>query len=237
MLPIAHRGAPRLATENTLPSIEAAIDNGARWVEIDVKLTRDKVPVLLHDRTLNRIWDVPKPVAELDLEDLPAGIPTLRCALEFVRGSGVRLLIDLPSPPEAEPSLAVVGKAEFSGSVAFTGDTDALAAVRVALPDAIIAMTWESPWLPREQVFERVRPQFFNQAHQLVTNRSVSVMHDRGLMVSTYTVDDPGRMRQLARRGVDAIISNDIGTLAGLTWDLALPRARGRRGGARAGSR
>jgi len=59
MLAIGHRGAPKLAVENTLASIDAAIAAGARWVEVDVKLTRDRVPVLLHDRTLHRIWNIP----------------------------------------------------------------------------------------------------------------------------------------------------------------------------------
>ena len=213
MLPIAHRGAPKLATENTLTSIDAAITAGAVWVEIDVKLTRDDVPVVLHDRTLHRIWNIPKPVAELDLADLPEEIPTLRSALDLISGRGVRLLIDLPSLPEAAPALGVLGVAD---EVAFTGDTEALTAVRATLPEAVIAMTWESPWLPREHVFEKVRPQYFNLAHQLVRGRIVDVVHERGMLLSTYTVDDPARMRLLASRGVDAIISNDIVTLAGL---------------------
>ena len=213
LLPIAHRGAPRLAIENTLPSIEAAVAAGAHWVEVDVKLTRDKVPVLLHDRTLNRIWKVSRPVAEVDLNELPPDIPTLRCALDLISGRGVRLLIDLPSQPEARPTLAEVKEV---AEVAFTGDTDALAIVRAELPDAVIAMTWESLWLPRARVLDRVRPQYFNQAHRLVLPRTIDAMHERGLLVSTYTVDDPGRMRWLAERGVDAIISNDIVTLAGL---------------------
>lgn len=223
MLPIAHRGAPKLATENTLPSIEAAIAAGARWVEIDVKLTRDRVPVVLHDRTLHRIWNIPKPVAELAAADLPDEIPTLRCALDLISGRGVRLLIDLPSLPETQPSLAVVRQAGTSAAVAFTGDTDALAMVRAELPEAMIAMTWGSPWLPREHVFSRVRPQYFNLTHQLLRARTVDAMHERGMLVSTYTVDDPGRMRRLARRGVDAIISNDIVTLAALARPALAP--------------
>ena len=137
----------------------------------------------------------------------------------------MRLLIDLPSLAEARPSLAEAAALE-AHEVAFTGDTEALAAVRALAPDAMILMTWESPWLPRSHVLSRVRPQFFNQMHQLLTGRTIDAMHRRGLLVSTYTVDDPARMRRLARRGVDAIISNDIVTLQALTGRADVTSAR-----------
>jgi glycerophosphoryl diester phosphodiesterase len=55
---VAHRGYTRHYPENTLASVEAAIAAGARFVEVDVQLTRDEVPVLFHDRTLQRLCDV-----------------------------------------------------------------------------------------------------------------------------------------------------------------------------------
>ncbi|MDX1594514.1 MAG: glycerophosphodiester phosphodiesterase family protein [Gammaproteobacteria bacterium] len=51
---IAHRGYPARYPENTLPGLAAALDAGARWLEFDVQLTLDRVPVLLHDATLQR---------------------------------------------------------------------------------------------------------------------------------------------------------------------------------------
>jgi len=67
---IGHRGARAVAPENTLASIRAAKSLGCSWVEVDVMLTKDKVPVIHHDNTLNRctngegnLWDYT--VAEL----------------------------------------------------------------------------------------------------------------------------------------------------------------------------
>jgi glycerophosphoryl diester phosphodiesterase len=51
---IAHRGASRAAPENTLPAIREAARHGARWVEVDVKLTADGKPVIIHDDTVDR---------------------------------------------------------------------------------------------------------------------------------------------------------------------------------------
>ena len=52
---MGHRGAAGLAPENTLASIRKAADQGAPWVEFDVMLTGDGVPVLFHDDSLKRL--------------------------------------------------------------------------------------------------------------------------------------------------------------------------------------
>src|SRR5579859_6338194 len=67
---IGHRGAAGLAPENTLAAIRAAAAAGARWVELDVQLTRDGVPVLLHDSTLERTTDGEGKVGDADLDAL-----------------------------------------------------------------------------------------------------------------------------------------------------------------------
>jgi glycerophosphoryl diester phosphodiesterase len=62
---IAHRGYALRYPENTLASVRAAIEAGARFVEIDVQLDRERRPWLLHDRTLERTCGVPGALAEL----------------------------------------------------------------------------------------------------------------------------------------------------------------------------
>src|SRR3989338_4007474 len=106
---IGHRGAKAYAPENTLASIHAAADLGIEWVEIDVKLTKDGVPVIFHDEELNRCTNGSGLVAETDFKtigELDAGlwfgdsflgekIPTLEEALNVIidRGLGVNLEI------------------------------------------------------------------------------------------------------------------------------------------------
>ena len=55
---VAHRGYTRHYPENTLIGIEAAIQAGARYVEVDVQLAADKTPILFHDRNLKRVCGV-----------------------------------------------------------------------------------------------------------------------------------------------------------------------------------
>ncbi|OEV24396.1 glycerophosphodiester phosphodiesterase, partial [Streptomyces nanshensis] len=77
---VAHRGAPWAARENTLPSFRAAVAAGADAVELDVRLTRDGVPVVLHDRTLERLWGHDAAVGTVSRErltELAPGVPAL----------------------------------------------------------------------------------------------------------------------------------------------------------------
>ena len=74
---IGHRGAKAYAPENTLASIHTAADMGIEWVEIDVKLTSDCVPIIFHDDELNRCTNGSGLVAETDFEtikELDAGL-------------------------------------------------------------------------------------------------------------------------------------------------------------------
>jgi len=67
---VAHRGYPRHYPENTLIGIEAAISAGARFVEVDVQITRDRIPVLFHDHDLRRVCDVDGRVHEYRYDEL-----------------------------------------------------------------------------------------------------------------------------------------------------------------------
>lgn len=227
VLKVAHRGDPLRLRENTLPSLESAVDGGADCVEVDIRLTRDGVPVLLHDDTLRRLWGVRRPlssVREDELEQLVGRgewrIPTLRDALDLVIGRGVSLMIDVRGRPEGRAAVDAVRAGGHTGKVLFTGDPMALGEIRSALPDALIAMTWKKPWPPGSDLVDHVRPQYLNQRHIWVTARGVRAAHALGLKVCAWTVDRPRRMAALASHGVDAIISNDIRTL---TATLASP--------------
>lgn len=69
---VAHRGYALHYPENTLIGIEAAIRAGARYVEVDVQLSADKVPVLFHDRTMDRLCRTPGMIHHFTQEELKA---------------------------------------------------------------------------------------------------------------------------------------------------------------------
>ncbi|MDI2127679.1 glycerophosphodiester phosphodiesterase [Yinghuangia seranimata] len=218
---IAHRGDPLKVRENTLASLESAVACGADWVEVDVKLTGDGVPMLLHDDTLRRLWGVERRLADVPYGELEAlvgavagtRIPTLREALELMEKHGVVLMIDIPGPAEARASLAVVEELGAAARVVFTGDAEGLAEVRAALPDVGIAMSWTAPWLPGRELLARVRPDYVNVRHVWLSRWMARRVHAQGMRMCTWTVDRPRRMARVAALGADAVISNDIAAL------------------------
>lgn len=85
---VAHRGDPYQHRENTLPSLRSAMVKGADAVEVDVRLTSDGVPVLLHDTTLNRLWGLDQPISGTHSEEVRRlGVPTLGEALRILKAA------------------------------------------------------------------------------------------------------------------------------------------------------
>lgn len=136
----AHRGAASQAPENSLAAIRRAFERGADGVEVDVRLSADRVPVLCHDEDTARVARVARPVAaqtaaELAALDLGNGqhVPTLTDALAAVP-AGKILWLDLKSSPEEMPTvLAAVPRPAPVMLQAF--DLEVLVAARRLRPD------------------------------------------------------------------------------------------------------
>lgn len=119
---IGHRGAARYAPENTMASFQKAYDMGAQWVETDVRLTRDRQPILLHDDSLKRTTGIDALANELTLHDIrqyDAGsfyspsykgerIPTLPELLIFLMQHGMGLNLELKPAVHDEVETATV---------------------------------------------------------------------------------------------------------------------------------
>jgi glycerophosphoryl diester phosphodiesterase len=227
-LAVAHRGEPVGHRENTLPALAAALRAGADVIEIDVKVTADATVVLLHDDTLDRLWNRSGDVTDLTYERLRAftspsgGIPTLLEALAVVSGTGAALLIDMDSPAWAGPSHAVVAAAIADGwlqpdEVLWCGRPDALDVIRTADPYARIVLSWDAGRnggaLPDDEVVARLRPEAFNPQWPMMTADTIAWARERELAATCWTVDDDAVMRDLLALGIDAITSNHISKL------------------------
>ncbi|HKQ32803.1 MAG TPA: glycerophosphodiester phosphodiesterase family protein [Thermodesulfobacteriota bacterium] len=111
---VSHRGAAGLAPENTLAAVVAGVNSGAPYIEIDVRVTSDGVPVLMHDASLDRTTDGTGYVKERTrdyVKKLDAGgrfsrefkgehVPDLGAVLEYMKGARSTLVIEVKSPGE-----------------------------------------------------------------------------------------------------------------------------------------
>ncbi|MEE2708041.1 MAG: glycerophosphodiester phosphodiesterase [Gemmatimonadota bacterium] len=118
---VGHRGAGKLAPENTLAAIYTALRMGLDGIECDIQVTSDGEPVLLHDTTLNRTTDGFGQIVDHsvdDLQSLDAGgwyhyiykgekIPTLREALELIDGR-LTVFLEIKTPSGVEPTADIM---------------------------------------------------------------------------------------------------------------------------------
>ncbi|WP_327234249.1 glycerophosphodiester phosphodiesterase [Streptomyces sp. NBC_01317] len=217
---VGHRGDPYRIRENTLPSLRSALARGADAVELDVRLTRDGVPVLLHDSTLERLWGDERRLADLTHDEVRehtrGGVPTLAEALDALPGA--RLMIDLPgaSPAAVRTVVGTVRDGGAADRVYYCASPTTMLAVRAADADAEIAMTWTTVAPPRPTLLDAVRPRWLNYRFGLVSRELADRNHRDGLLVSAWTVDTGRSMRRLIARGADSITTNRIDILAGL---------------------
>jgi glycerophosphoryl diester phosphodiesterase len=214
---IAHRGDPLVERENTLASFASAVGHGADMIELDLRRTRDGAIVVLHDATLSRLWGVDASVADLDLaavETIGDGgqrIPTLRQVLHAV---ALPLMVDFTEDEVVEGALEVVRQADaMDRSLFVTGHVDALRHLRARAPEARIGLTWIEPEPPEPSLLRELGAEFWNPMFRLVTAERVAAVHELGLKVSTWTVDEDRHMARVSDAGVDAIVSNRIAHL------------------------
>ncbi|MER5933364.1 glycerophosphodiester phosphodiesterase [Streptomyces sp. NPDC002054] len=215
---VGHRGDPYRIRENTLDSLRSAFARGADAVEIDVRATRDGVPVLLHDESLKRLWRADVLLGSMtaaQLRELTDGrVPTLREALA-VTGAG-RVMIDLPGATE-ETVRTVVGQVRECGArerTYYCAGSRTMLAVRAADPGAEIALTWTTLKPPRRVLIDAVAPRWLNYRFGLVSRGLTEALHRDGLLVSAWTADTRWTMRKLIEAGVDSITTNRVAALA-----------------------
>ncbi|MEH0418138.1 glycerophosphodiester phosphodiesterase [Streptomyces sp. B21-083] len=218
---VAHRGDPYRSRENTIDSLRSALDQGADAVEIDVRLTRDGVPVLLHDATLKRLWERERPLAALSAAEVrgltEGGVPTLAEALAVTEGS--RVMIDLPGTPDVRAVrrvVDVVRECAAEERVYYCADAPAMLAVRAVDPAAEIALTWKTLAPPRPALLAAIRPRWLNYRFTLVDRQLTARVHRGGHLLSVWTPDTRRSMRRLLDAGVDSITTNRIDALCAL---------------------
>jgi glycerophosphoryl diester phosphodiesterase len=232
---VAHRGASSTRPENTIPSFEEAIRLGAGIVEFDVRLSRDGVPVVIHDPAVDRTTDGTGLVHELSAAELssmnagteaePTPVPTLAEVLRCASGrAAIAVEIkNIPGEPAFEPTRELIVEAVhaelerqgFDGAVlVISFNPSSIASSKLVAPDVPTGFLTTDLVPPREALAYAA-----SAGHDMVlpgTRASIPAgpsfvdeVHAAGLRVGTWTVDDPETVRMLLDRGFDAVASND----------------------------
>ncbi len=211
---VAHRGASAYEPENTLRSIRRAIEMGADAVEVDVRLTSDGVPVVMHDPTVDRTTNGRGYVNLMSLkeiESLDAGlgekVPKLDEVLDLVHRKVV-LLIELKVDEAALPALTLVNNRDMVDDVLFISfSTKALKFILKSQPKSHAGLIYSRPG---DWIFEakELDCEFILPKYPLATSKTIDLAHKLHLKVIPWVIDELELAREMKRRGADGIATN-----------------------------
>lgn len=234
---IGHRGASAVAPENTMAAFREAIAVGADGVEFDVRLTRDGVPVVIHDRDLRRTGGLSQRVADLtwaELARVEVGswlsesfanetVPSLAELFTLFQSNNSTLYLEMKcdSPAEYAPLAEACCRliAEHGLKKRVLIECFQLPALRVISdidPDMKTVALFEPSILNPSVLSDQ---SIINKAtdvgavalalhHRLARKSLIEKARNSGLHIAVWTVDDPAWLERARTLGIDALITN-----------------------------
>jgi glycerophosphoryl diester phosphodiesterase len=233
---IAHRGAGKLAPENTLAAFRVGATHGFRAFECDVKLSADGVPFLLHDTTLERTTPASGIAGErpwAELARLDAGgwhsgayagepLPSLDAIARYVRRNGYALNLEIKPTPGHEQATgsavaaacAALWQGSEEGLLLSSFRPESLAGARTAAPGLARALLLDTLWPGWLQLAQGLGCVAVVSNHALMDAALMQQLRDAGMRALCYTVNDPEQARRLLALGVDGLITDAVDRFA-----------------------
>lgn len=219
----AHRGSSIKAPENTMAAFELAVENMTDFIELDVQLTSDNVPVIMHDRSLYRTTGVNAKVSELtysQIRELDAGsyfgkefagekVPSLEEVLRFVKGKA-QLNIELKSGDTvytADKVTELIQKYDMQNDCVITSfDYNMLKRVKELTDDIQVGYILSIAY---GDFYSMDDVDFFSMNASFLSKQIVDAIHNSGKQVYAWTVNNATSIKNLTNKGVDNIITDD----------------------------
>jgi glycerophosphoryl diester phosphodiesterase len=236
---VAHRGAGKLAPENTLAAFRLGAANGYRAFECDVKLSADGVPFLMHDATLERTTTGAGTGGDLPwaaLSQLDAGawhsrqyagepLPTLAGIAAWIQANGLQLNIEIKPTPGFE---AVTGQVVAEHAARLWAGQAVQPLLSSFKPESLRAAHAAAPHLPRALLIDNLHPGWFDEAmqlgcaaivthHRLMDAALLTQAHQAGWRALVYTVNEVEDAQRLLALGIDGIITDAVDRFAPAT--------------------
>ena len=228
---LGHRGASAFAPENTLSAFELAIEQGADGVELDVRLTKDNIPIVIHDKYVDRTTDGSGKISEFKLNEIrsiDAGrwfgnefagerIPTLSEVFESLKKRGlinIELKISNAQFDNFIEQLVQLIKRHNNMEQIIISSffIKNLKRITRVLDDISIALLTHPNMFGLIQgmaIFKCLSPQIIHPFKGHVTQTYLINQHRLNRNVHAWTVNDPSEIKQLIQNGVDGIITDN----------------------------
>ncbi|WP_445487654.1 glycerophosphodiester phosphodiesterase [Niallia sp. 03133] len=223
----AHRGASQYYPENTMLSFHKALELGADYIELDVHLTKDEVPVVIHDSTLERTTDGKGKIRDYTMEELKrfdAGswfgkeftgleIPTLEEVLQWSKGRmgvNIELKQDVEKYAHLEEKvLEVIRKTKTINQIQVMSFNHKAVKKMKDLDANVFAgiILFAEAYNPIHLVKE-VNADFFNTTWMFHSKAVIDELHNEGYLVCGGHCDDPEKWAELQSLGIDMAETN-----------------------------
>jgi glycerophosphoryl diester phosphodiesterase len=235
MLKIGHRGAKAYAPENTMASFRKALELGVDMVEFDVQITKDKYPVVIHDKNLKRLTKRFGRIKKLTLTEVKKfkvrgePIPTLAEVLEVVDNQ-VGLDIELKVKGSAQIVVQTLRdyKINFSNVMISSNYAGEIRKAERLEPEITTALVFRSGnafsfwfildflailFLPITMYYiswlvKRANANYLCINHHFLDKKKVALFKRKGIKICAWTVDNIKKINYLKNLGIDGIVTN-----------------------------
>lgn len=222
----AHRGSTSISPENTLPAMIGAIAQDVDYIEIDVQLSKDNVPFLLHDSSFKRTAGVSKRPWELNYEEIaeinvgayknapiPISAPTLEEVIQICQLTDVKLNIELKNYGHSQSLVSsvvrVLREYDFLNRCVITSNyTSLLKEVRQTEPSIKIGLITRSASLTTYVQNNFV--DFYSVNYLVLSPSIVLYTHSQQKQIFCWTPNNIVSIETALRLGADNIITDNI---------------------------
>jgi glycerophosphoryl diester phosphodiesterase len=223
---IGHKGANKIAPENTLAAFKKAIELNADYVEFDIHRTKDGEIVIIHDVDTEGITGIKKVIRETSLEELRT--------LDFGNGEKIPTLQELVDVAKnklnLQPKIKTSGLVKDLANILIKNDlveTSIISSINITELIKLheIAPGFKLGYLIPSQLTKfKILKRYIQKAiyngfyaihpyYSSVDKELVDFSHENGLKINVWTVNETEEMERLIDLGVDGIITDDIGLL------------------------
>lgn len=225
ILNIAHRGYSGKFDENTMIAFKKAIEYKADGIETDVQLTKDGIPVIIHDETLDRTTNGQGFVKDYTLDEIKVfksksgeQIPTLIEVLELVKNSDLKVLnLELKNsiiPYEGleEKVLTMIYEYNLNDRVIISSFNHmSLVKIRELDRTIVLGALTESTLANVPKYLKGISVECYHPYFPSILNKKYTkAIKAAGIKINTYTVNEEEYMKMVIRAGADSIITNEV---------------------------
>lgn len=211
ILVTAHRGASKDFKENTMEAFLEAKRLEADWIELDLRCTKDKQVVVLHDASLKRTYGINKKISEVDYEEV-SSIPLFKDVLLWAKANHVKLNVEFKASGDFDflvyEVLRELKKEDYFFNVVLASSNYEVLKMIKAYDEHIKTVYVTS--LLYGDLESLNEADIFSVSEANVTKNLISQIHEQGKELYVWTVNTSETIQKMKELGVDNVITDDV---------------------------